>query len=401
MPKFLGGRDKIDYPTFQDLRDNNDLEQILQREIADVWEETDEYLLLGFGGRLPDPEEILVRLERIKKRARPLPKPEQESLSRRILEAEDRVVRYSVFYWRQTIIRFGFRNRKQEDLETLREVGDELKQEILTFLKRIDAKKFPEVIEDLNDLLPKIDRYASEPRAYEFDELSDELRKIIQEKIISNFQFEHHRGLSDSRHGQQENLKFLERLKEKLVELENLVSEMIDEKIKAESSREVEFLKNMFERAEFEESSIEVLAGYRATVENLRYRLTKKEDISQETSDLRQAIERTLGRAKEVGSIFVSLLTDLLSNISRIERRQNPLPEEDWLGCFREAERKRDLGLAYAVLGIFEEEPTRETVRARRNELAKKYHSDMGEGDDTKIKQVNAAYELIKRARGW
>jgi hypothetical protein len=53
----------------------------------------------------------------------------------------------------------------------------------------------------------------------------------------------------------------------------------------------------------------------------------------------------------------------------------------------------------YAVLGVIENAPD-EVVKAAYKAQARRYHADLG-GDDQRMKQVNAAYEEIRRARAW
>ena len=403
MPKYRGEWDPIDDPSIRDLQNREDLEQVLQREIADLYEETDEYLLKEYGGAWPDPDDLFVKIGKIKKRMKPLPRSEQTGLQRRISGAEVRIIKYSVFYWQAIIDRFGFRiGREKSPREYGEYVGDELKMGLTHFLAKLDKVKFPDVVSSLESQLDRLERYRKEPQAYNFDERSDELQKIIFDKLSysSFFRNRETRGLADSRRDREEGLRFFTDLKEKIGELEAIADKMTDEEIKTDSRQGVEFLKSKIERLEFEESSVDLLAGYRASLGDLRYRADQGEDISEETSALREILQTMLIQAQAVRSGTVLLFEDLLSQINRLEKKQKPLPEEDWQGELRTAERQRDLSLAYAVLGVFEDEPARETVKKARNDLARKFHTDLG-GDETKIKQINAAYELIERVRGW
>jgi len=55
----------------------------------------------------------------------------------------------------------------------------------------------------------------------------------------------------------------------------------------------------------------------------------------------------------------------------------------------------------YAVLGVKHDAPD-EVIKAAHKVLARKYHTDStGGGDDTKMKEINAAFESIKEQRKW
>jgi hypothetical protein len=53
----------------------------------------------------------------------------------------------------------------------------------------------------------------------------------------------------------------------------------------------------------------------------------------------------------------------------------------------------------YAVLGVTEGAPD-EVVKAAYKAQARRCHADLG-GDDKRMKEINAAYEEIRRSRQW
>lgn len=323
MPKYRVDWNPIDDPTVRDLQERRDLEQVLQGEIADIYEETDEYLILEYNSVPLDPENLLARIIRIKKRMKPLPRPEQDDLLRQMLEVEDRIIKYSVFYWKRMTEWFGFSaTRSDNPTEFVLDHGAELKEELLAFIKKIDVKKHSDTVEDLYDQLLKIERYIKEPSAYNFGKIIDDLREVF-------FEWRDDSTLD-------------EKINRKIEKAREIIGKMSEGDIKTEAAG--------------------ILNDYLEGFERQRKWRTKKQT----------------------------------------ENGSEPSLGTNWQEQFRIAERNRDLRLAYAVLQIFEKEPSRELVRRQRNEMARKYHPDVSKvEDDTNIKQIIAAYEMIKRLRGW
>jgi hypothetical protein len=54
----------------------------------------------------------------------------------------------------------------------------------------------------------------------------------------------------------------------------------------------------------------------------------------------------------------------------------------------------------FKILGVTKSAPE-EVVKAAYKTLARMYHTDLNGGSDTKIREINAAFEEIKRKRGW
>lgn len=55
-----------------------------------------------------------------------------------------------------------------------------------------------------------------------------------------------------------------------------------------------------------------------------------------------------------------------------------------------------DIQAAYRILGISSSKATPEDARQKYLKLARQYHPDVSNGDDTKMKQINLAYEVVQ-----
>jgi len=156
---------------------------------------------------------------------------------------------------------------------------------------------------------------------------------------------------------------------------------------------------------EFNERSIELIAGFRSQISEYQYILREGGSLDQEVLGVfYDQISEYLDRAKNVGSSALIVLRNLLRNIRSLERGDFDFSFDDnWQETLRRAERTGNLSEAFKILGFDKPEFEKVKVRKAFREMSKRYHPDKNPGnlDEEAFKRVSAAYDIIARAMGW
>jgi len=408
MPKWRGEFNKVDEPTIRDLQAGRDLEQVLQNEIRDISFE------LSFeddiyGGHMMSPEEIFEKIASIREKMKTLPITDKTELEKRIKTQERFIPGYLVDYFSKNVEDLGWRNARNPGQYPY---WEDIRREVNFYLRGKDREKYAEVTADLLELIEKTVRYEKEPLAYSFDKKIEELRKELAIKSmddlyrrINSFETEDLKGLSDGGLARSKKLEVIESFARQLIEANNLIEKMQDQKIISSCQSVVEELKKEIELMDFEERSIDLIAGFQAQVLAYQDVLRQGDNLDKETLEVfYEQITDQLERAQVLGSSTLVILRKLLRNVRSLQRGDADFfTDHNWRETLEQAERTGNLVEAFKILGFDKPEFDKTKVRKAYRELSKRYHPDVKGVDPNNeaFVRISSAYDVVSKVMGW
>lgn len=408
MPKWRGEYNPIDDPSLKDLQEGKDLEQILLRDLKEVAEEL-HFDVSFYGGRLTGPDYVFEQIADIREKMKALPKFEQEEMDKRIKNQERFIPAYVVDFFSQIVEETGRRNSRDPGNY---DYWEDIRNDINFYLNGKEAVKYTEVAEDLAELIEKTVRYEKEPQAFAFDEQTETLHKKFAARSMSEMyrsfsglDEENYVSLSDDGSAKEKNLADIDDLRARVDKLKKIIEKIKDQDIVSECQKVIEYFDKAVELMEFNERSIELIAGFRSQISEYQYILREGGELDKESlGDFYDQVSEYLDRAKNVGSSALIVLRNLLRNIRFLERGEYVFfTDDNWRETLRQAERTGNLSEAFKILGFDKPEFEKVKVRKAFREMSKRYHPDVNpdKSSDEAFKRLSAAYDTIARAMGW
>lgn len=398
-------------PTMQEIEDERQLKESLDREIFDIESELahpteDPDMGEKNKFRATDPEFfwgrlMYLRIDFLDK----VKDPElYKELEAKILGTEKKVYKQFIPFIESRIHIFGWLNSPLEEHPGGHALSAE---DILSHFEqarfilkhfKVSEEEQIDFLSELDRLQEKVERYIAESTLFTFEKIEQELLKELHDIEYGVFYIkpkETFKGLGDEE-VRKENQKRFDLLLAKAHSLIEIAGRMLNESIRMHCEARSKSLFQYSEYLKAKNDAPRELLTTEAELKDLLQRIKNGEKIKSETLD--EIGSRLLVmKEKGLGFDYKKVIENLEKLLVRTQRAfvGEKVDEDD------DRFQVEAIGVDWAwdLLGV-DRSASKDDVRRAYRKLAQKYHPDISsiEGTAEKMKRINEAFELIKRA---
>jgi len=399
-------------PTDQEIKDNDATRGTILYELSDIERELqnpgeDPYTGEQSKYQVWNPEDLWERLAYLRAdHLENMKDPEiKAELEKKISEIEKRVYKQYVPYIDAEIYIFGYNNSPYSRHKRGGVIAEDRRILMMTARSIAEDLKLPkdELVgfnADLDRLNEKLEQYESEPRLFTFEEEEGALYR----EIFAHDDRKFWRSIDPSKRiedpaARARNLEEFDELIKKANVLIGIAGEMTDQEIQKGCQNRAECLVRRTQQMKDEfESPREVLI-LESKLKDLLRRAKDKEEIEESRLDELESELETLS-TKQLGGDHRKNIERLTARLEIIRKiLSGEAVDED------DARFDMDLGSLEGALNLLDVTMSTEKddVIAAYYRLAKKYHPDINKNEEAeeKMKELNNAYDLISRVRGF
>lgn len=400
-------------PTNEELKGEDRARQIVLNELADIDHELARPTEDRFTGEknkfaVTDPAVFwdrlaYLRIDHIDTIKDPVVRKELDS---RIAMLEQRIYKQFVPFIESRVAVFGLQHSPLENSVSRRkiqaaDIAEQFEEayRVLEVLKISEEQHF-DFLNELNRLQEKLDRYRSEVTLFTFEKIEEELHREFYDLEYGGWYSppgQKARPLEDARATKERQIE-LDLLVAKAHSLNHIAERMLHEHIRLDCQARS---KSILEWAEYYKAKAEApreMYILEATLKELLEKAKNKEDIDEHNFE--QAKKRLNDlETQRLGSESATMLPILKKLILAIERQRAGNSTDEDEDRFTA---EKGVDWAWVMLGVGRD-ALQDEVKKAYHSLARTYHPDTAKVADAteKMKQINEAYEFVKRVKKW